>query len=68
MQEGKESFIENIINLVQSLNMRLIVEGVEQEWQFKMLKKLRGDVIQGYYFSKPIPGKEVETFAVENWE
>lgn len=68
LQEGKESFIENIINLVHSLNMRLIVEGVEQEWQFKMLKKLRGDVIQGYYFSKPIPGKEVETFAVENWE
>lgn len=62
LQEGKESFIENIINLVHGLNMRLIIEGVEQKWQYDMLKKLKGDIIQGYYFSKPIPAKEVETF------
>ena len=62
LQEGKESFIENIINLVHSLNMKLIIEGVEQKWQYEMLKKLKGDIIQGYYFSKPIPAKEVETF------
>ncbi len=63
LQEGKEGLIGNIINLVHSLNMKLIIEGVEQKWQYDMLKKINGDIIQGYYFSKPIPAKEVENFS-----
>ena len=63
LQEGKEGLIGNIINLVHSLNMKLIIEGVEQKWQYEMLKKINGDIIQGYYFSKPIPAKEVENFS-----
>ena len=63
LQEGKESFIENIINLVHSLNMKIIIEGVEQKWQYEMLKKFKADIIQGYYFSKPIPAKDVESFS-----
>jgi EAL domain-containing protein (putative c-di-GMP-specific phosphodiesterase class I) len=43
--------------------MKLIIEGVEQKWQYEMLKKINGDIIQGYYFSKPIPAKEVENFS-----
>lgn len=62
LQEDKENFIKHIIDLVHSLNMKLIVEGVEYEWQYEMLKKLNNDVIQGYYFSKPISPKDVETF------
>ena len=63
LQENKESsFIKHIINLVHSLDMKLIVEGVEHKWQYDILKKLKNDVIQGYYFSKPITSKDVETF------
>ena len=65
LQEGKEGFIKSIINLVHSLDMKLIVEGVEQKWQYEMLKKLQGDIIQGYYFSKPISSKDVENFTPE---
>lgn len=61
--EGKENFIKNIVHLVHDLGMELTVEGVEQEWQYDMLKELKADYIQGYYFSKPISGKEVETFS-----
>ena len=68
LQEDKESFIKHIINLVHSLNMKLIVEGVEYKWQYEILKKLKNDVIQGYYFSKPISAKDVEVFTPPLYE
>lgn len=68
LQEDKEAFIKHIINLVHSLNMKLIVEGVEYKWQYEMLKKLKNDVIQGYYFSKPISAKDVEVFTPPLYE
>lgn len=61
--DGKEKFIKNIVNLVHDLGMKLTVEGVEQQWQFDLLKKLGCDYIQGYFFSKPLPGDDVETFS-----
>ena len=51
--QGKENFILNISHLVHDLGMDLTVEGIEQKWQFDMLKELNCDYIQGYYFSKP---------------
>ncbi|MBR1615096.1 MAG: EAL domain-containing protein, partial [Treponema sp.] len=60
----KSVFVENIVNLVHSLNMKLIVEGIETKWQYDKIKMLGGDYIQGYFFSKPILPEEVETFKV----
>ena len=33
-------------------------EGVETEEEYKMLKDAGCDIIQGYYFSKPLPAEE----------
>lgn len=60
--EGKADFIKNIVRLVHSLNMKLCVEGVEFEWQNEKLKAFNCDYIQGYYYSKPISGPEIENF------
>lgn len=38
--------------------MLVIAEGVEEEKQVKMLKRLGCDYIQGYYFAKPMPKKD----------
>ena len=59
----KSTFVENIVNLVHSLNMKLVVEGIENRWQYDKIKNFGGDYIQGYYFSKPIMGEEVESFS-----
>ena len=40
------------------LDMLVIAEGVEEEKQVKMLKRLGCDYIQGYYFAKPMPKKD----------
>ncbi|MBO4319951.1 MAG: EAL domain-containing protein [Treponema sp.] len=64
LHDGKDVLIQNIINMVHSLGMKLIAEGIEEKWQYEKLKTFDCDVIQGYYFSKPIPGSEVKSYNV----
>lgn len=66
--DGRASFIENIVNLVHSLGMKLTVEGVEEKWQYDKLKSFNCDYIQGYFFSKPLSGEEIETFVPKKVE
>lgn len=58
--EGEGEFIGNIIRLSHSLGLTITIEGVEEKEQYDRLKQLGCDVVQGYYFSKPIQASEVE--------
>ncbi|MGC4019154.1 MAG: EAL domain-containing protein [Muricomes sp.] len=58
--DGKDAFIENVIRLAHCLGLKIAVEGVEEKWQHDRLKEFDCDFIQGYYFSKPISGEEIE--------
>ncbi len=51
-----------IISLAHNLNIKTIAEGVENEVQWQILRILKCDMVQGYYFSKPLPADEVERF------
>lgn len=62
--DGKEKFIENIVQLVHGLGMKLTVEGVEHKWQFDKLNRMNCDYIQGYFFSKPMQAESVPQFTV----
>jgi EAL domain-containing protein (putative c-di-GMP-specific phosphodiesterase class I) len=49
-----------IISLAHDLRMQVIAEGVETEEQLDYLR-LRGcDEVQGHYFSRAVPGAEIE--------
>ena len=37
-----------------NLGLKVIAEGVETKYQFDYLKKRKCDIIQGYYFAKPM--------------
>lgn len=50
--------LRSIFNMTNKLGLHVVVEGVETEAQIVKLLKLGCDYFQGYYFSKPIPGKE----------
>jgi len=52
--------IKNIFKICKELGINSIAEGVETEEQFKALKKLGCDAVQGYLFNKPIPVKYFE--------
>jgi PAS domain S-box-containing protein/diguanylate cyclase (GGDEF)-like protein len=53
--------INTIIQLAKSLNLEVVAEGVEYKEQLDYLKRHQCDVIQGFYFSKPLnPDKWLE--------
>lgn len=54
------SIVNAIIAMAHSLNIKTIAEGVETEEQWKILRLLRCDAIQGFYFSKPLPAADLE--------
>jgi len=56
--EGKDSFIRDVISLAHDLGKKMIIEGVEEEWQYERLREFGADVIQGYYFSRPLPPEQ----------
>ena len=58
--EKNVHFVELILGIARNLHVPVIAEGVETIEQLKILKNLGCDIIQGYYFSKPIPALEFE--------
>ena len=49
-------------DIAKFLDVPVVAEGVEDEVQVNTLKKMGCDVIQGFYFSKPVPPEEFERF------
>ncbi len=54
------SLVEAITAMARSLKLRVIAEGVETREQLDHLRALGCDLIQGYYFSKPLQPDEFE--------
>ncbi len=54
--------VELVLNIAKNLEVPVIAEGVETEEEYKMLKAAGCDIIQGYYFSKPVPPEEYKNF------
>ncbi len=55
-----EIVVSEAIRLGKSLNMRIVAEGIEQKEQVDFLADQGCDMIQGYYYAKPMPGNEYE--------
>ncbi len=55
-----EIVVSEAIKLAKSLNMRTVAEGVEVREQVEFLASQGCDMIQGYYFAKPMPGDEYQ--------
>ena len=66
--EKDTRLLEAMINLAVSFNVPTIAEGVETAEQVAALKELGCDIIQGYYFSRPLPSDEFERFIKEKGE
>ncbi len=54
--------ISIVIDIADYLKVPVIAEGVETEEQYLELKRLGCAIIQGYYFSKPVPADDFERF------
>lgn len=50
--------VKAFISLAHELNITVVAEGVENEEQIERLKEINCDLVQGYYYSKPLPEEE----------
>lgn len=60
--------VELVLEIANFLNAPVIAEGVETKEQLELLKVAKCDVIQGYYFSKPLPPEEFNSLIEKDIE
>lgn len=59
-----QSIVKAIVTMSESLGMSNIFEGIETEEELAEIKKLQGNIIQGYLFSKPLNTEDVEKWLI----
>ena len=54
-----KSIVRNIIGMAHEMDIETVAEGVETEEEMSLLSSWSVDMIQGYYFSRPLPVEEL---------
>ena len=49
-----------ILGIAGNLKIPVVAEGVETKEQLELLRKLGCPLVQGFYFSRPLPAREFE--------
>lgn len=62
MHENEKNchMVKMILEMAKFLRLPVVAEGAETEEQYRLLKDMGCNYIQGYYFSKPVPSEEFE--------
>ena len=63
--EKDTHILEVVIEIANHLSVPVVAEGVETKEQVNVLRELGCNIVQGYYFSKPIPAEEFEKYLIE---
>ncbi|MBR0405340.1 MAG: EAL domain-containing protein [Eggerthellaceae bacterium] len=66
--DGNTHMLEVVIGIADFMSIPVIAEGVETEEQLHVLKALGCDIVQGYFFSRPVPAAEFEPFILQKKE
>jgi EAL domain-containing protein (putative c-di-GMP-specific phosphodiesterase class I) len=56
--ENTHKLIKLIMEIAEFMRVTVVAEGVENEEQYLLLKEAGCDLIQGFYFSKPVSAEE----------
>ena len=60
--------VELVVDIAKYLNVPVVAEGVKTETQLQLLKNADCDLVQGYYFSRPLPAEEFEKLIIREIE
>ncbi len=55
-----QHLLKTMIDLAKIYNLQVVAEGVESNEQVQILKQHQCDLIQGYYFSQPLPPEKLK--------
>ncbi|MDB5490869.1 MAG: cyclic nucleotide-binding domain protein [Micavibrio sp.] len=58
--------VRSIVGLGKNLKMKIVAEGVETVEEARILRDMGCDLVQGYYFAKPLPENDV-TELLKSW-
>ncbi len=58
--EREQIVIESVINMAKKLNIHTVAEGVETQEHIDFLKQLGCEIVQGYFYAKPMPFHEFD--------
>lgn len=61
-----KEIMRSTVNMAKNLGIKTLAEGVEKEEHVKFLQEIGCDMMQGYYFSVPLPEKEMKGFIEQN--
>jgi EAL domain-containing protein (putative c-di-GMP-specific phosphodiesterase class I) len=65
LNDSDKTVLECMISMAKRLGMHVICEGVETESQSEFLKDAKCDMIQGYYYGKPMDEESFDLFTKE---
>lgn len=60
LQDGDKAILQSVINMAKSLHISVLCEGVENQDQDAYLRHIGCDIIQGYFYGKPMPEEDFE--------
>jgi diguanylate cyclase (GGDEF)-like protein len=66
---GDAAIVATVVALARALGLNTVAEGVETTEQLAAVRGEGCDLVQGYLFSRPVPGEEIdERFALGEWK
>ncbi len=60
IEERREQILDSVIKMAHQMGLIVVAEGVETKEQAEHLNGLDCEIMQGYYFAKPIPVQDFE--------
>ncbi len=63
-----QAMVNTIVTIAHNLDLDVVAEGVESEKQLNYLKGANCEVLQGYFYSKPLSSKDFEAFVIKQNE
>lgn len=65
LHKNSYNIIGSVINLAKWMNLLIVAEGVESKEQLERLRELKCNIIQGYYFARPMKETDFERLLEE---
>jgi len=65
LKDEKLIMVDCIIRAAHRMGMKVVAEGVEIHEQVEILRTVDCDMIQGFYYSMPLPPEELEHYVLD---
>ena len=57
--ESVSMFYQNMVRTLKNMGYKIVAEGIEERKEVDLMEQWHVDMIQGYYYSKPLNSKDV---------